>query len=513
MNAAQTYPAFGIMGRRRARAWTIYFFVVVVIEFIPFALNIYDQLQFPLLKNFLAIQIILICLLPTFRYFADGELYTPIFPLICLSYAYQFAIPIFTRYPELDVLDGTVFLLDEDVNAALWLTFLGAAALIIGYYSLGARRLKARIPVVRLPLDKRKALIYCVGAVGVYSLVSMVEKTVRAEFPEAQIFVILLQNQLLVAIGIMSWIVYATEKPRLWYRLLLWFLVALQMFIGVSSTVLEQPLVGFCIVLIVKWTYTRRVPTAILFVVVLIVFFLQPVKVEVREETWYGDSAASSFEKAGLWLERATEYWSTALNSNNSIAVSNSKTLYRSDFIHQFAYIHSLTPGVIPYQYGGTYSFFLVSFVPRIIWPEKPVTAANTFFGVTYWITDEEGAKRSNFGVSLVGESYINFGLLGVLFIMGIQGAILSLIEKVFAGPKSGAGGQAVFLSCSIWLLNGVGSSAEILFGGILQNIVASCAILWWVRAPSATASLLWRRPTRTLTTNLPQGAAESQSI
>lgn len=471
---------------RLGKVWGFYVVLGATMEVVPIALYAHDARDFPFSKTFLAIQLILVCLYPTFRYIAKREHYPPIFPLTCLSYAYQFGVPIFTRYPRIEVLEGTTVLSDGDVTAALGLSLLGACTLIIGYYASGTALIRTNIPQIRLPLLKKRAFIHCVIVVSLSPLLSSVGPSVQEQFPQAQSIINLLNNQLLVAIGIMSWLIYSTSKPQFLHKAFLCLLVALQLFIGISSTVLELPLVGICIVLIFKWTYTQRIPVALIIVIMTVVFFLQPVKVEVREENWYGSEAqsGSSIGKATLWIGRATDFWLQTLNGERTISDSTSNTLSRSDFIHQFAYIHSLTPSVIPYQYGATYSFFQVSFIPRVLWPDKPVAKANKFFGVTYRITSEAGAERSNFGVSLVGESFINFGIAGVIVIMMFQGAILKVIELMFAGPNSGAGGQAVLLSCSIWFLNGVGSSAEILFGGILQNLVVGCALLIWARAP-----------------------------
>ena len=108
--------------------------------------------------------------------------------------------------------------------------------------------------------------------------------------------------------------------------------------------------------------------------------------------------------------------------------------------------------------------------------------SANEFFAVTYGITTEEGAKRSTFGVSLIGEAYINFGWVGVIFVMLIQGVLISGFQYAFGRDQSGPGGQAVFLAFFVFFLNGIGSSAEIMFGGILQNLICGYFLLLWAR-------------------------------
>jgi hypothetical protein len=69
-----------------------------------------------------------------------------------------------------------------------------------------------------------------------------------------------------------------------------------------------------------------------------------------------------------------------------------------------------------------------------------------------------------------------------VVLIMLLQGLIISVLEHIFGGPRSGPGGAAVFIAFFVFFLNGIGSSAEILFGNILQNLAAGYFLLLWAR-------------------------------
>jgi hypothetical protein len=151
--------------------------------------------------------------------------------------------------------------------------------------------------------------------------------------------------------------------------------------------------------------------------------------------------------------------------------------------IHNFAHIYSMTPSVLPYQYGATYSYLAITWIPRVIWPEKPqANAANNYYAVAYEISTEEGIKHSSFGVSLIAEGYMNFGVAGVFLIMIVLGGVLATLQHVFAGPSSGPGGQAIFLSTFVYFLNGIGTSAELMFGGLIQNLLCASLLLWLVR-------------------------------
>jgi hypothetical protein len=195
------------------------------------------------------------------------------------------------------------------------------------------------------------------------------------------------------------------------------------------------------------------------------------------------ETQSSASERSLQWINQAYLFWIESLSGARTLTESTSDITSRTDLIHQFAYIYSLTPSVVPFQNGETYKYFAVALIPRVIWPEKPVAnSSNNFFAISYGISTETGVETSTFGVSLIGEGYMNFGFAGVLMAMAVQGLILSALEQIFGGIKSGAGGIAIFVATFVYFLNGIGSSAEIMFGGIIQNLVCSAILLWWIR-------------------------------
>jgi hypothetical protein len=440
-------------------------------------------------QELLAIVLMYICLHPTARYFARNEGGVPVLAALCLAYAAQFALPIFTREPQIILAGAEIRQLEESqVLAALLLSILGVLGLQFGYYALQSGRIVRRTPAIDLHLNEKKAVIYCF-LVGVILPILLSLRSVLSEETSQQFSAIfaLLQNQQLVVIGILGWLVYSGRGTK-WHKLILYSVVAATVWRGLSTAFLEQVVLPIIVLFITRWLYGRKISLLSIAAIVVIVLFLSPVKSSFRAEAWSDltaqDSATESLlDKPFLWVEQAANYWGSTLSGERDIAEATSSATSRADLIHQFAHIYSLTPEIIPYQYGGTYSFFFVAWIPRVIWPEKPQAGgANNFFAVNYGITTEEGAKRSTFGVSLLGEGYINFGTPGVIVVMFMQGVILILLQLVFGTAKSGAGGQAVFLAFFVFFLNGVGTSAEIFFGNIVQNLLCSCFLLLWVR-------------------------------
>jgi hypothetical protein len=475
------------MRQSNSRIWRFYFCGVAGGNAVlPLVATFYgiDYLQATL-----AVLLLSICFYPTARYFAYQEAGIPALAILSLAYGLQFAVPIFTREPVIVLADAIEFELNSsDIVAALLMAILGVVVLQIAYYSFHSNSLMQFVPVARLHLAKTKAFYYCL----IHSILLPLSINIKSVIPDQMQtplgpVIILLQNQALVAIGILGWLIYSNRISK-WYLGWLYALVAFSSMRGISEGWLEQAVVPIAVLFVVKWLNTRKIPVMSISSALLLVLFLAPAKGAFRDHVWYdvegGATALSSVQKISFWVKEATEYWQDTLSGNHDFSESTAGVTGRTDLVHQLTHIYSMTPSTIPYQYGATYSYFAVALIPRVIWPDKPVAGtANSFFAVTYGITTEEGAERSTFGVSLLGEGYLNFGWVGVILIMAIQGIVIGLLQHSFGGVRSGAGGQAVFLAFFIFFLNGIGSSAEILFGNILQNLLCGCLLLWWARS------------------------------
>lgn len=446
------------------------------------------EFNYSWLQMVLALLLLEVCLYPCVRYYVTHDAGLPAMPVFCLSYALQFAFPVFTNEGTFLLMGNEIKYLDErDVVAALILSIVGIAALQIGYFWFRRSKHRKAVPVAHLHLKKSKALMYCV-AVGIFlPLLFTFQGVIPEEFQQPLSSVLrLLQTQVLVVIGILGWLYYGRKESK-FYGFWLYGLVLISSMRGISTGSLEEALVPFGVLFVVKWVYTRRVPVMPSVVTALLVVLLSPVKSDYRQKFWLGDDPdladQSSLTRGWVWIEQAGVYWADTLTGERDLVEATSSATGRADFIHQVAHIYSMTPEMVPYQYGRTYSFFAVSFIPRLIWPDKPTAgSANGFYAVSYGVTSEEGAKTTTFGVSIVGEAFMNFGVSGVIFVMLLQGILIGALQHSFGGAESGPGGQAVFLAFFVFFLNGIGSSAEIMFGGILQNLLCGYLLLLWAR-------------------------------
>jgi hypothetical protein len=441
----------------------------------------------------LAMVLLDVCLYPTFRYIARRETGLPIMPVLCMSFAVQYALPILTQEPKVILAGAELRYLEESaIVVPLIMAIVGVCLLQVCYYLLRDLKVGPALPTVNLHLSEQKAEIFCIGVLALYFLMGRL----RSFLPEDsalqfQSIFFLLQNQLLVAIGILAWLTFKVRKRKRHMAMLLMvvFLAALR---GFSTTMLEIMIAPLAVLFIAKWMYTHRIPWVSFAMIALAFLFFSPVKMEIRQSL-RGEVLDEQpvQNRAQDWVNSAAQFWGETFTGKRPLEESTADASSRMDLIHSFGHIYSLTPSEVPYQLGSTYSYLAIAWVPRLFWPEKPIANyANNFYAIEYGISTEEGVKTSSFGVTLIGEGFINFGPVGVAVIMMILGTVLSLMERTFGSERSGVGGQAILLAVFVSFLNGIGSSAEQMFGGLVQNLICSAFLIAWARGVPSIARL-----------------------
>ncbi|MDR7079578.1 oligosaccharide repeat unit polymerase [Neobacillus niacini] len=99
-------------------------------------------------------------------------------------------------------------------------------------------------------------------------------------------------------------------------------------------------------------------------------------------------------------------------------------------------------PNLTSYTYGEQmFVYTLVLFIPRAIWPEKPSPPGTQ--AIELGISDY--ALKAGQAYPFIGEYYKEFGLLGILFFMGIFGYFMRYIKTKYLYNKSDPFGLMVY--------------------------------------------------------------------
>jgi hypothetical protein len=181
----------------------------------------------------------------------------------------------------------------------------------------------------------------------------------------------------------------------------------------------------------------------------------------IRSSVWGGESYESRLSQLQSTFSQA-EFFSP----------NNFEHLERIDLrLNQNALVgasvHYMESGRQEFAGGETLVYALLAFIPRAIWPDKPVTAGSGNLVANYTgLRFEEG---TSIGVGQVMEFYINFGHWGVIFGFLAIGGFIAFIDK---GAVTALENDD-WLTFAKWYLPGI---AAMQVGGSLVDITASAA-------------------------------------
>ena len=420
-------------------------------------------------------------LIPMTLWAARKQRSLPMFELIVLSYALQYSMPLYTQTNGLIILNQFVPVSWQALSQALVLVEVGLVAFIAGYYLFLRSPLAAAAPRLDLPFNEQRRMTYVYGSFLLGGAVMLLSAAGVAILQTAALGALtrLLASQFNIALIVLAYQVYEQPRAPQSQRVLLYAALLFAFLIGLSTGLIENAFIPLVSVFVVQWQVHRRLPWHWLVVAAALFVVLNPAKFAFRSLVWFGGANYSLGDRIGLWSDLAAESAGNLLQptfaGDRQDAVLGA--LSRFDLVHKFAYVRTMTPQVVPYYQGSTYAYFLVAWIPRAIWPDKPTATggANDRMDVDYQFKYE--GQATSIGIGLLPEAYANFGAMAVVLIMAVQGAVLGLLSAML-NRKVSDGGRAIYLSLGVYLLNGIGTSASVMFGAILQQVLASAVIL-----------------------------------
>lgn len=432
----------------------------------------------PLRVHLAAVFVAAIGFIPLVRWYAQESRGIPVFELICLSYVVQFSTPVYLQPNRVQVLERWVQLSWDGVFEALLLTALGMGTMIAGYYLVKNGPFASGIPRLDLPLDSAMRANYITFSIVIGAAFRLAQMMGLSLFRINQFQAILyvLTGQINLAIVLLAYQVYSKDKTAA-STTALWICVALVTILGLATGMLEETLVPLALVFAVRWHATRKLPTQ--WLVLGIVFFalFNTVKIEVRQQVWYSKTRYSILESVELWIDKSFQLAEDIIRGDTRRQGQTiiQTTSFRLDLLHKFVWVRQMTPDVVPYYNGDSYTYFLYGWIPRLVWPDKPSPNINHRIDVDYqFLYDWQGAVVA---IGQLPEAYINFGIGGIVVVMLIQGLVFGGLETWLNGPHS-EGGRAIYVALMVFFLNGIGSSASMWFGALFQHILARALIM-----------------------------------
>jgi hypothetical protein len=422
----------------------------------------------------------------------------PIFALISFVYWIYYALPLFwgarTVASAETVFD--VLISPDSISWSLVLAVTSVSVVWLGMrMRLGRRLVPARLPDLKNgPRSLHYLRLLLVGT----TLLSAWESFPFLAGPGVrQPLTILVSIVPLAAFGILFSRVLAGEARQLDRIFILGFLL-LRFVIGISSGWLGSfaSIIVVCAAIYV--VQRRRIPRFAFIVAIAFTLFFQVGKQEFRKVYWSNNTEASKADRVKFWTEASLAKWQDAFSDPTGAAFAEAvdTSLSRVSLLTQTANVVNLTPSTIPYQGGRLYSYLVVTWIPRAVWPDKPsINDANQFYQLAYGVSTHEGLEAVSIGVGVMTEAYISFGWAGVLVIMFLMGVFYDVYRNLFFVQSSGLLMTGLGIALLPQIINGEAQIAVYLAGLVQQVlltlIIFSPVIRWKRQPPPLKVSLL----------------------
>jgi hypothetical protein len=410
----------------------------------------------------------------------------PVFALLAFMYWLYYAVPLFLEDHVFATINEPVGheLSSDTLTLALLMALIGVCALWVGMRSGIAKLI---VPAGKLSMELTKSKLNYVRAVLILgSLLSLSDTPAQlAGEGGKQLVGIMVSVIPILAFAILFRNFIRGYSSRA-DKILVFGFLFLRLVGGLSTGWLG---VSAAILVICGSIYLmemRRIPRWALVFVVLFTLFFQVGKDDFRKEYWQSSGQGSQFDQGGkvervtFWVQNSFDKWNEALSdsSGESFRRALNPSVSRISLLNQSANVIEQTPSVVPYQYGWLYSYMAITWIPRVVWPNKPsMSEANQYYQVAYGLTTEDDINKVAISVGLLTEGFINFGWAGVVGIMFLVGIFFDFYQRTFLAGTSGALMTAIGVILIPQFLSVESQMAQYL-GGIVQQVVVTLIVM-----------------------------------
>ncbi len=406
------------------------FFLSVLIVFIGLAVGVRDGDFACLLWGALAVNTAFI---PLALDYGRAPQHRHLFlSMLSIAYTVNFVVPVFSNYiPAVGPMDPAamqgVNLLPEDIARGQWIAMLGLICFFVGYGIPIRVVMHSALPAKGYEWSQYPALVATgmlmfIGWIFyIASAAGLIPASAGTGWQGAVASATISGSALLTA----TYLKYRSTLARNLLVILVPITTAVNFMTG-SKTAALMP----AAMVVMTWVIVQRtIRIRWVLAGVLAITMLYPVAQFWRTDILQKNTLTlidvardpvPALQRTGLFLSstRAGDYFGAGFEATGR----------RLDAIGISSVIIRDTPSVSPFQNGRTLALIPIAFIPRILWPGKPIIPIGAWISQTYtpygYLTD------TNLAATWIGEFYLNFGLLGVAVGMFVMGLILRLIHE-----------------------------------------------------------------------------------
>jgi hypothetical protein len=144
------------------------------------------------------------------------------------------------------------------------------------------------------------------------------------------------------------------------------------------------------------------------------------------------------FEKLKLFISLGYDHYfgQQMVTGSNILKPSLYKAFDRINHLHVTSCVIAQTPSVHPFQNGATYFPIFTKFIPRFLWPGKPVEDLGNRWAKWYGYLANRDFTTS-FNLPWLTEMFLNFGWAGVICINILIGIMFCFLKPLWSHPEN----------------------------------------------------------------------------
>ena len=243
---------------------------------------------------------------------------------------------------------------------------------------------------------------------------------------------------------------------------------------------------------IAYYAASKRIPYLMIIIAFGLIFLLQPVKREYRDNFgWNIQSTISPLEKMQVFVSLGWSYYFSADKAEGQVSEGASRSFNRLNNLTVTAAIIADTPKNQPFLYGDTYIPLFTKWIPRFIWPDKPLEDIGNRWARRYGYLNADDFGTS-YNLPWLPEMYMNFGIIGVIAMNLLIGIFLRFLSLNFwknpRNPSEFAFGMVLGMPLMF-----VESNFSLMFGALFISIITLVSICY-VSAKLDYKHFVWQR-------------------
>lgn len=399
----------------------------------------------------------------------------PFVAFFALNYYLVYGISTLSEQ-RLVTINGPAFLSDQARTLAVWACSFAlgmivlAAKLTRGLGRSFAGSLRRVVPTGSVTSHR--------GAIRAWSLVVLIFNGVtvvsRLDPSSAYAFAVGLVATPVLAQALLfaEWRASRAASSRNWF----WGFTLATVALGLASGTLGAAVAPFVSVVILQWLARGRVRWAPVFVMVGLGLLFNPAKMEYRRRVWTATHEVSLTDRAGIWAEAVENTWGGDRPDMEANLDATRKRLSEIAFVAQ---VFDWVPHYVPHSGFVRWKMILYSYVPRAIWPDKPLLTRffNADYALTFGLQTAEGVETTAINIPLVTEAYWTFGWVGVFLASALVGMLLGAYEGAFVPGRWALQAMGMAFLLSLPTVGHLGT----FYMGIAQRLGVTIGVLWLI--------------------------------